>query len=65
MTPSVAQAGPNGLVRKIPGKQNSNGLLVNFGPDWKRASFSGNKEKRKPAAQGMWAKIIMGCRIFF
>jgi hypothetical protein len=37
-----------------------------MGPDWKWASFGGNKEKRKKAAQGMWAKIVKGYRkIFF
>jgi hypothetical protein len=38
-----------------------NGLPRNFGLDWKWASFDGNKEKRKWAAQEMWAKIVMGC----
>jgi hypothetical protein len=69
MTPGVGQAGPNGLITRA-GEENSgkksNWPPENFGPDWKRASFSGNKEKRKRAAQEMWAKIVMGCRkIFF
>jgi hypothetical protein len=43
-----------------------NGLLENFGPNWKRATFGGNKEEKKWAAQEMWAKIVMGCgKIFF
>jgi hypothetical protein len=37
-----------------------NGLPGNFGSDWKRASSGGNKEKRKWAAQEMWAKIEGG-----
>jgi hypothetical protein len=69
-TPCVGQAGPNSLMTRA-GKEKfqekkSNGPPENFGPDWKFASFGGNKEKRKWAAQGMWAKIIMGYRkIFF
>jgi hypothetical protein len=51
-----------GPARKISGKRKKiNGPLGNFGPDWKWASFGGNKEKRKWAAQEMWAKIVMGC----
>jgi hypothetical protein len=65
MTPGVGQAGPNGLMTQV-GKENSrkkiNGPPGNFEPNWKWASFGGNKENRKRAAQGMWAKIIMGCR---
>jgi hypothetical protein len=66
----VGQGGPNGLMTRA-GKENSrikkkikkiNRSQGNFGPDWKRASFRGNKEKRKWAAHEMWAKIIMGCR---
>jgi hypothetical protein len=63
--PRVGQAGPNGLMTRA-GKENSrkkkkiNGLPGNFGPDWKQASCGGNKEKRKWAAQEMWAKIVMG-----
>jgi hypothetical protein len=69
-TPDVGQAGPNNLMtragkEKFQGKK-SNRSPGNFGPDWKQASFGGNKEKRKRTTQGMWAKIIMGCRkIFF